>query len=112
MGRGPEPLCSTRVAARAVDAVGTNQTNRLPLVRTQTSSCCYAAYCRGRNHQAHPVRAAFRHAKPKLMTFLWFEWCYDRWRAAIEYVRSLPVWHKMLSWYHTVRAWALRGRNS
>ena len=52
----------------------------------------------------------FDMTKPKLMTFPWFAWCYGKWRAAIEHVRSLPVWHKMLSWYRTVRAWALRWR--
>jgi hypothetical protein len=46
--------------------------------------------------------------KPKLMTFPWFARCYGRWRAAIEYVRSLPVWNKMLDWHRTVRAWASR----
>ena len=46
----------------------------------------------------------FDMTKPKLMSFRWFAWCYGRWRAAIEYMRSLPVWHKMLSWYCTVRA--------
>ena len=46
----------------------------------------------------------FDMAKPKLMSFRWFAWCYGRWRAAIEFVRSLPVRHKMLSWYCTVRA--------
>ncbi len=50
----------------------------------------------------------FDMTKPKLMTFPWFAWCYGRWRAAIEYVRSLPVWHKMLDRYRAVRAWARR----
>ena len=54
----------------------------------------------------------FDMTKPKLMSFRWFAWCYGRWRAAIEYVRSLPVWRRMLSWYRTVRAWALRWRIS
>jgi hypothetical protein len=47
----------------------------------------------------------FDMARPKLMTFGWFAWCYNRWRAAIEYLRSLPLWRAMLSWYRTVRAW-------
>jgi hypothetical protein len=50
----------------------------------------------------------FDMTKPKLMTFPWFAWCYGRWRAAVDYVRSLPVWHKMLRWSRTVRAWAWR----
>jgi hypothetical protein len=54
----------------------------------------------------------FDMTKPKLMTFPWFSWCYGKWRAAIEYVRSLHVWHKMLDRYRTVRALALRGRIS
>ena len=52
----------------------------------------------------------FDMAKPKLMTFSWFAWCYGRWRSMIEYLRSLPVWHKLLSWYRTVRARVLRLR--
>jgi hypothetical protein len=54
----------------------------------------------------------FDMTKPKLMTFPWFAWCYGKWRAAIEHVRSLPVWHKMLDRYRTVRARTLRGRIS
>ena len=34
----------------------------------------------------------FDMTKPKLMTFRWFAWCYNKWRAAIEYLRSLPLW--------------------
>lgn len=52
----------------------------------------------------------FDMTKPKLMTFSWFAWCYGKWRGAIEYLRSLPVWRKMLSWYRTARAWVLRWR--
>jgi hypothetical protein len=47
----------------------------------------------------------FDMTKPKLMTFHWFAWCYIRWRATIEYLRSHPLWHKMLRLYRTVRAW-------
>jgi hypothetical protein len=47
----------------------------------------------------------FDMTKPKLMTFRWFAWCYHKWRAAIEYLRSLPLWRAMLSWYRTVRTW-------
>jgi hypothetical protein len=54
----------------------------------------------------------FDMTKPKLMSFNWFAWSYGSWRAAMEHVRSLPVWRKLLSWYRTVRAWALRWRNS
>jgi len=50
----------------------------------------------------------FDMTKPKLMNFHWFALSYGRWRTAIEYLRSLPVWHRMLRWYRTVRAWALR----
>ena len=52
----------------------------------------------------------FDMTRPKLMSFRWFAWGYGRWRAALEYVRSLPVWRKMLRCYRTVRAWALRWR--
>ena len=47
----------------------------------------------------------FDMTKPKLMTFLWFAWCYSRWQTAIEYLRSLPIWRGMLSRYRTLRAW-------
>lgn len=43
--------------------------------------------------------------KPKLMTFFWFAWCYNRWRAAIDYLRSLPLWRRMIKWYRSVRMW-------
>ena len=52
----------------------------------------------------------FDMTQPKLLTFGWFAWCYGRWRAAIENFRSLPIWRRMLSWYRTVRAWAVRWR--
>ena len=52
----------------------------------------------------------FDMTKPKLMSFSWFAWGYGRWRAAIDHLRSLPVWRKMLSWYRTVRARLLRWR--
>jgi hypothetical protein len=52
----------------------------------------------------------FDMTKPKLMTFPWFAWGYGRWRAAIACLRMLPVWHKMLSWYRTVRTWVLGWR--
>jgi hypothetical protein len=47
----------------------------------------------------------FDMTKPKLMSFHWFAWCYSRWQAAIEYLRSLPLWRRMRDWYGTVRAW-------
>jgi hypothetical protein len=50
----------------------------------------------------------FDMTKPKLMSFHWFAWSYSRWQAAIERLRSLPLWHKMLSLYRTVRSWTLR----
>ena len=46
----------------------------------------------------------FDMTKPKLMTFRWFAWSYCRWRAAIDFPRSLPLWRKMLNLYHSVRA--------
>jgi hypothetical protein len=45
----------------------------------------------------------FDMTKPRLMTFRWFAWCYHKWRAAIDYLRSLPLWRAMPSWYRTVR---------
>ena len=48
----------------------------------------------------------FDMTRPKLMSFHWFAWGYSRWRAAIEYLRSLPLWHRMRDWFGTVRAWA------
>jgi hypothetical protein len=50
----------------------------------------------------------FDMTKPKLMSFHWFAWSYSRWQAAIERLRSLPLWHKMLSLYRTVRSRTLR----
>jgi hypothetical protein len=47
----------------------------------------------------------FDMTRPKLMSFAWFAWCYNRWRTAMDYMRTLPVWHRMLNWYRTVRAW-------
>ena len=47
----------------------------------------------------------FDMVKPNLMSFRWFAWCYCTWRAAIEYLRSVPLWRRMLGLYRTVRAW-------
>ena len=52
----------------------------------------------------------FDMTKPKLMSFRWFAWCYNRWVAAIEYLRSQPLWHRMLDWYRKVRTWVRRLR--
>jgi hypothetical protein len=54
----------------------------------------------------------FDMTRPKLMSFQWFAWSYSRWQAAIERLRSLPVWHKMLSLYRAVRSCTLRQRNT
>ena len=54
----------------------------------------------------------FDMTKPKLMSFSWFAWGYGRWRAAIDHLRSLPVWRKVLSRYRTVRARLLRWRST
>ncbi len=50
----------------------------------------------------------FDMAKPQLMSFTWFAWGYGKWRAAIEYVQSLPIWQWLLGRYRAVRGWALR----
>ena len=50
----------------------------------------------------------FDMTRPKLMSFIWFAWSYIRWRAAIEYLRSLPLWHRMRDRFGTVRAWVQR----
>jgi hypothetical protein len=50
----------------------------------------------------------FDMTKPKLMSFHWFALCYSRWRAAIEYLRSLPMWRRMHDWVGAVRAWVWR----
>ncbi len=50
----------------------------------------------------------FEMTKPKLMTFGWFAWCYGRWRAALEYLRTLPAWQRLRAGYRSARAWALR----
>ena len=50
----------------------------------------------------------FAMTKPKLMTFPWFAWCCGRWQAALDHLRSLPFWRRMLSLYFAVRTWALR----
>jgi hypothetical protein len=47
----------------------------------------------------------FEMTKPNLMSFRWFAWCYIRWRAATDYLRSLPLWRRIRSLYSTVRAW-------
>jgi len=47
----------------------------------------------------------FDMTKPKLMSFRWFAWGYCRWRATIEYLRSLPLWSRMFALHRTVRAW-------
>ena len=52
----------------------------------------------------------FDMTKPKLMSFRWFAWSFNKWRATIEYLRSLPLWRRMLDWHRTVRAWARRRR--
>jgi hypothetical protein len=46
----------------------------------------------------------FDMTKPKLMSFRWFAWGYSRWRATIDYLRSLPLWRRMADWHRTVRA--------
>jgi len=50
----------------------------------------------------------FDMTKPKLMSFLWFARCYNAWQAAIEYLRSLLVWRRILELYRTVRTWVRR----
>lgn len=50
----------------------------------------------------------FDMTKPKLMSFLWFARCYNAWQAAIEYLRSLLVWRRMLELYRTIRTWVRR----
>ena len=47
----------------------------------------------------------FDMTKPKLMTLPWFAWCYGKWRAAIEHLRSLVVWRRMLDWSRAIRGW-------
>jgi hypothetical protein len=42
------------------------------------------------------------------MTFGWFAWGYDRWRAALDRLRSLPAWRIIRGWYRAIRAWAMR----
>ena len=54
----------------------------------------------------------FDMTKPKLMSFHWFAWCYSRWRVAIEYLRSLPLWRRMLIWYRSVRVLVRRLRRA
>ena len=50
----------------------------------------------------------FDMAKPKLMSLRWFAWCYCTWRAAIDYLRSIPLWQRMLNLYRTTRGWVRR----
>ena len=47
----------------------------------------------------------FDMTKPNLMSFRWFAWCYCTWRAAIEYIRSLPLWRRVLTLFRTFRVW-------
>jgi hypothetical protein len=46
------------------------------------------------------------------MTFSWFAWGYRNWRAALEYLRSLAAWQRLLRWYRTVRVWIERQRTA
>jgi len=50
----------------------------------------------------------FDMTKPKLMSFPWFARCYNAWQTAIEFLRSLLVWRRMLELYRTVRTWVRR----
>jgi hypothetical protein len=50
----------------------------------------------------------FDMTKPRLMSFQWFAWGYSRWRGAIDYLRSLPLWCRMRDGYGTLRVWARR----
>jgi len=50
----------------------------------------------------------FTMTRPKLMTFSWFAWCYTRWRAALDYLRSLAVWPRLRDLYRTARSRAMR----
>ena len=52
----------------------------------------------------------FHMTRPKLMTFAWFAWGYGRWQAALAYLRALPAWRRILSWYRTIRTWIMRQR--
>jgi hypothetical protein len=47
----------------------------------------------------------FDMTKPRLMSFRWFAWCYCTWRAAIDYLRSLPLWRRVLALFLTFREW-------
>jgi hypothetical protein len=50
----------------------------------------------------------FAMTRPKLMTFGWFAWSYGKWRAALDHLRSLPVWRRLRGWCVTARTWAIR----
>jgi hypothetical protein len=50
----------------------------------------------------------FAMTKPKLLTFRWFAWGYGRWRAALDYLRALPVWQRLRGWYRALRARTIR----
>lgn len=49
----------------------------------------------------------FHMTKPKLLTFPWFARGYARWEMALAYLRSLPAWRRVRSWYRVARAWLL-----
>lgn len=50
----------------------------------------------------------FNMTKPKLMSFRWFALCYCTWRAAIEYLKAIPLWQRMLGLSRAARAWIRR----
>ena len=50
----------------------------------------------------------FDMTKPQLLTFPWFAWGYVHWRAALSYLRSLPVWLRVQQRYRSIRAWVMQ----
>ena len=112
MGQHTAPILSTALAACAMADIGTNQANWFPPARAQHHLAATLLIVVGEVVKLTLFEQLFDMTRPKLMSFRWFAWGYGRWRAALEYVRSLPVWRKMLRCYRTVRAWALRWRIS
>jgi len=49
------------------------------------------------------VERLFDMTRPQLMTFGWFAWGYGHWRAALDYLRALPVWRGLAARYRAIR---------
>jgi hypothetical protein len=105
MGGQSQPLRRVAVTACAVAGSGADQTTRFLLFSHRHHLAATLLIVGGEVVKLTLFEQLFDMTKPKLMSFHWFAWCYGAWRAAIEYLRSLPAWHRMYDWYHTILTW-------